>query len=470
MENFYKRMRRFQYTTAIPLMLMVMDVILIFFVSETVASYWWEFKQSSDISQLLPLIISLSWLFSSLIFSAYQVDQLGTFRKILYFFTNSFILHICILLLFFTIKGTIWLYWQSLCLHLILSALAILALRIVLLRFYRVYRSLPFNHKNVIIIGDTIQTYHLFNFFTQNASLSQKLKGIFSHTIPRIPEMASFYKGGTEKVEMFCLENNIKEIYISLPTEREYLNQLQDFAERHFIYLGIVPDLEQHEKKKLGTRLFNDGRIPVFSYRDTPLRLLANWQVKRIFDIFFSFVVLLVLCFTLFPIIYLLIKLDSPGPVFFKQLRPGRNNNLFWCYKFRTMKINQEEHKQASKNDTRITRVGKFLRKTSLDELPQFYNVLKGDMSVVGPRPNMQNQLVFYSQHIPDYCVRHTISPGITGYAQVNGFRGETPELYLMEKRVEYDLIYLQKWSLLLDIKIIWLTVVNILKGEENAY
>ncbi len=197
---------------------------------------------------------------------------------------------------------------------------------------------------------------------------------------------------------------------------------------------------------------------------------MVNAQIKRLFDILFSGLVLLVLSVSLFPVIALLIKIDSSGPILFRQLRPGRNNRLFWCYKFRTMKVNDQIEVQASKNDTRITRIGAFLRKTSLDELPQFFNVLIGDMSVVGPRPNMQNQLLYYSKHIPEYPIRHTITPGITGYAQVSGFRGETKELYLMKKRVEYDLEYMQNWSLSFDIKIIWLTILNMIKGEENAY
>jgi putative colanic acid biosynthesis UDP-glucose lipid carrier transferase len=165
------------------------------------------------------------------------------------------------------------------------------------------------------------------------------------------------------------------------------------------------------------------------------------------------------------------IKLDSKGPIFFRQMRSGKNGKPFWCHKFRTMTVNNEsDSKQASKNDSRITKVGAFLRKTSLDEFPQFYNVLIGDMSVVGPRPHMLKHTEEYSAIIDNFKVRHFINSGITGYAQVNGYRGETKDNSQMEKRVIYDNWYLENWSLSLDIKIIIKTVVNAIRGEKNAY
>jgi putative colanic acid biosynthesis UDP-glucose lipid carrier transferase len=197
----------------------------------------------------------------------------------------------------------------------------------------------------------------------------------------------------------------------------------------------------------------------------------TNQMMKRLFDIVFSFTIIV----TVFPVVMgllaLIIKLDSPGPVFFKQLRPGKRNQLFPCYKLRTMQANHGQTElQATKNDMRITRVGKYLRKYNLDELPQFFNVLMGHMSVVGPRPNMLSQLEEYSKHIRTYQMRHAVTPGITGYAQVNGYRGETREAGTMEKRVEYDLKYVQNWSFGLDMKIIGQTVWNMVRGEKNAY
>lgn len=165
------------------------------------------------------------------------------------------------------------------------------------------------------------------------------------------------------------------------------------------------------------------------------------------------------------------IKLSSPGPIFFKQLRTGFRGKEFYCYKFRTMKVNKDaDTKQATKKDPRKTKVGEFLRKTSIDELPQFFNVWRGDMSVVGPRPHMLKHTKDYSALIDKYMLRHTIKPGITGWAQVNGFRGQTDHLWQMEKRVEYDVWYAENWNFFLDLKIIFLTVWNVFRGEKNAY
>jgi exopolysaccharide biosynthesis polyprenyl glycosylphosphotransferase len=193
--------------------------------------------------------------------------------------------------------------------------------------------------------------------------------------------------------------------------------------------------------------------------------------LKRAFDIVFSVLVISLIFPILFPILAILIKLSSKGPVFFKQLRTGKDNNSFYCYKFRTMRINQDsDKKQACKNDNRITKIGAFMRKTSLDELPQFFNVLQGDMSVVGPRPHMLLHTEEYSKIIDSFMVRHFVKPGITGWAQVNGYRGNTEAPELMAKRVAYDTWYLENWSLWLDITIIFKTVFNIFQGEENAF
>lgn len=192
--------------------------------------------------------------------------------------------------------------------------------------------------------------------------------------------------------------------------------------------------------------------------------------VKRLFDFVFSSVILLLSPLWLLPIA-ICVKLSSPGPVLFKQKRTGFMGREFNCLKFRTMRVNNESDKlQATKGDPRITRIGEFLRKTSLDELPQFINVFKGEMSVVGPRPHMLKHTKDYSAIIDKYMVRHFIKPGLTGWAQVNGYRGETKELWQMEKRVEYDVWYIENWNFMLDMKIIFLTLIGIFKGDKNAF
>ncbi|UOG72764.1 exopolysaccharide biosynthesis polyprenyl glycosylphosphotransferase [Hymenobacter tibetensis] len=203
----------------------------------------------------------------------------------------------------------------------------------------------------------------------------------------------------------------------------------------------------------------------------TQAKSSVNAVVKRAFDLFFASLVVVLLLSWLVPLIALLIKADSRGPVFFKQLRTGKGGKPFYCLKFRSMRINADaDHKQASRNDSRITKLGAFMRKTSIDELPQFINVLRGEMSVVGPRPHMLRHTEDYSRVIANFMERHQVTPGITGWAQVEGHRGETKETAAMEKRVNADIHYIRNWSFLLDLKIVALTVRQAVRGNENAF
>jgi len=214
---------------------------------------------------------------------------------------------------------------------------------------------------------------------------------------------------------------------------------------------------------------------PQYAIGDSALTVHAeespNSIIKRTLDVVISLLVLVLFLSWIYVILAVLIKLESRGPVIFKQKRTGRNNEAFWCYKFRSMRVNEDSHcKQACKNDERVTRIGRFLRKSSLDEFPQFFNVLIGNMSIVGPRPHMLKHTEEYRQCIDNYMLRHCVKPGITGWAQINGLRGETQTLHLMEKRVQHDMWYVENWSPGLDLKIILLTLLHLVKGNENAY
>ncbi|HEX2847988.1 MAG TPA: undecaprenyl-phosphate glucose phosphotransferase [Chitinophagaceae bacterium] len=263
---------------------------------------------------------------------------------------------------------------------------------------------------------------------------------------------------------------SIDEVYASVPPA--YLvtaHTLVEEAEKQCVKLKVVPDLNSVIAAHFQIRYMND--FPVLSLRQEPLENLHNRFKKRLFDIVFSSLVIILILSWLYPIIALLIKLQSPGPVLFKQKRSGRNNKPFTCYKFRSMRVNKDSEKvQATKNDSRITPIGSFLRRSSLDELPQFFNVLKGEMSVVGPRPHMLAHTEQYRTIIDQFMVRHFLKPGITGWAQVSGFRGETKEVEQMEKRIQKDIWYLENWSLMLDIRIIYLTLYQVIRGDEKAY
>ncbi len=313
----------------------------------------------------------------------------------------------------------------------------------------------PTQTRRVVVLGQGSEAQKLAHFF-KKGTWAYQFKGYFE-----------FNKTNLEAFKQYCTTQNIDELYLAHPSQDpQLIEELNAFANKNFIYLRVA----QTEKPsaKVSSYYFDD--VPVMALRKEPLASRSNQILKRIFDVVFSFCVLVVLSLFVFPIIAIAIKLESRGSVFFVQMRPGKKNKLFPCFKFRSMTANNDTEQQASKNDMRITKVGAFLRKTSLDELPQFANVLLGHMSVVGPRPNMQKQLEYYSTVIDNYAERHFVTPGITGWAQVNGFRGETNTIELMEKRVELDLEYMQKWSLWMDVKIVFRTAYNMVKGEEMAY
>ena len=275
--------------------------------------------------------------------------------------------------------------------------------------------------------------------------------------------------GKLSDIEGFIKENNVDELYCALPSEEDNVGNLAKIADNYDVAFYYVPMISGFMTTTFDLTSF--GNIPVLVYRPNPLRHLHNRLLKRFFDIVVSLVAIGVAACTILIPVVIAIKVSSKGPVLFKQKRTGYKGREFTCLKFRTMKVNQEaDTMQATKDDPRKTRVGDFLRRTSIDEIPQFLNVLAGSMSVVGPRPHMVKQTDEYKKLIDRYMVRHMIKPGITGLAQVHGYRGQTKELWQMEKRVEYDVMYIETWSLWLDIKIIIRTIINAVKGEKNAF
>jgi len=266
-------------------------------------------------------------------------------------------------------------------------------------------------------------------------------------------------------------ESGVKDVYVAVAPQRmSEVKALVAEADRQCVRLKFIPDLGGSLASPY-TISYLGGEFPIITLRNEPLEEMSARFKKRVFDVLFSgFVIVFVLSW-LYPIIALLIKWQSPGPVLFKQERSGRDDKPFWCLKFRSMKVNNDSNsKQATKDDDRITPIGKFLRKSSLDEMPQFFNVFMGSMSVVGPRPHMLKHTEQYKEIISQFMVRHFLKPGITGWAQVNGYRGETKEKEAMENRVKFDIYYLENWTSMLDVRIIFMTIINAVRGEENAY
>lgn len=262
----------------------------------------------------------------------------------------------------------------------------------------------------------------------------------------------------------------VEEIYSTIAPEQDRgIYRVMQEADRHCIRFKVIPDMSYFMNRTFHVDYLND--IPVLSVRKEPLDDAGNRIKKRLFDIVVSGLVCLTILPWMIPIIGILIWIESPGPIFFKQQRTGKNNKPFLCLKFRSMKVNREANaRQATRNDSRLTRIGKVLRKTNLDEFPQFLNVLRGDMSIVGPRPHMLKHTDDYSKLIDEYMVRQFVKPGVTGWAQVNGYRGETRTLEQMQGRVNHDLWYAENWSLWLDIRIMFLTVYTTIKGDKNAF
>ncbi|MDR2886475.1 MAG: undecaprenyl-phosphate glucose phosphotransferase [Bacteroidales bacterium] len=278
--------------------------------------------------------------------------------------------------------------------------------------------------------------------------------------------------GNIEQAKEYILKMGVTQVFCTLPLSAgEKIVDFIKFCESHVINFHIVPSIGYYYTGSQPPIVENIGKMPVFILRNIPLSYMHNAVMKRGVDILLSSIAITLLFPVLFPVLAVLIKMSSPGPIFFKQTRTGKRGKEFCCYKFRTMRCSADAHtKQATADDNRKTKIGDFLRKTSLDELPQFYNVLIGNMALVGPRPHMLLHTYEYSPKVDKYMVRHFVKPGITGLAQVNGYRGETKEIELMEKRIRADIHYVENWTLQMDFKIMAQTVLMIVKGDEKAY
>ena len=323
------------------------------------------------------------------------------------------------------------------------------------------------NYTRAVIIGNGTTALRLYKEMLSDPGYGYHVLGIFAQSQGKIPD--DIYRGDLDNLEKFVVDNSVNEIYYATSGEdSETFQKVVKIADDAVVQFYYVPLLSPYVTR-VG-ELSNIGRVQILSIRKNPLNNPLNRFLKRAFDIIFSSLFLIISPIIFIPII-IAVKLSSPGPIFFKQKRTGYLGREFYCYKFRTMRVNDNsDSKQASRHDSRITPVGKFLRHTSMDELPQFINVWLGDMSVVGPRPHMIKHTTDYTKLIDKYMVRHFIKPGITGWAQITGYRGETHELWQMEKRVECDVWYIEHWNFFLDLKIIVLTVINAIRGEENAF
>jgi putative colanic acid biosynthesis UDP-glucose lipid carrier transferase len=423
-------------------------------------------KANGDISSMM--VANYIWILAAMFFRLYTYNSAYKLDNIYRLTIKSFILFTFLFFSYVVLSksaqfsfGMLALFYSFMFTGLMLARLVGSALEKSLKKHFKITRS-------VAVIGLNSMGLRLAGFF-QDSNNHFAFEGFLNQEENSFLDSSGQILPVIRKQITTAANAGIRDVYVTLSPERitEY-NQLQKEAEKHCLRLKLVPYLSNSTTNNL--KISYIGDIAVLSNRNEPLEEIENRFKKRIFDIVFSSLVIIFILSWLYPIIGLLIKLQSPGPVLFKQLRSGKDNQSFLCYKFRSMKVNNDGEKQATKDDSRITKIGSFLRKTSLDELPQFFNVILGDMSVIGPRPHPLNMTKEYSQIINQYMVRQFLKSGITGWAQVNGFRGETKDPILMQKRVEHDIWYLENWSMWMDLKIIYKTIYNILKGEENAY
>ncbi|SDM55130.1 undecaprenyl-phosphate glucose phosphotransferase [Kriegella aquimaris] len=411
------------------------------------------------------LYYTISWLLITYFLNYYPKDRKERFMTKFHKMIQLFVIYG---LAYFALFGLIGRNFTSLYYQLLVFLLICVCLmwyRIIFFWTIRKYRMVGGNSVNVIVIGRDGNLKKIRKEF-DDPELGYRYKGFFDDQESKSPT----YLGKIVDCFGYILQNEIDEIYcVASKFNHQQLENLIDFADNNLIRFKIILDNKEIYSRAMSIESY--GNVPVLNLRKVPLDTEFARIIKRTFDIIFSSLVIVCILSWLTPLLYILIKLESPGDLFFKQKRHGFKRRPFWCYKFRSMTASTDAHsKMASKNDMRITRIGKILRKTSLDELPQFINVLLGDMSVVGPRPHMALHTQDYETSVDKYLVRHFVKPGITGLAQVRGYRGEILKKADILNRVRLDIFYVEKWTFALDLRIIVKTVFNAVLGEEKAY
>lgn len=430
-------------------------VDLIFLNFAIVISYHSRYSVEED-GNLVYLIIysNLAWLFLTLVSNPYAVSRNWTLSKIIRSQVVFLLTHIFILVSLVLFLGKSYgVYQMAVVYATFIPAFILSKVGILFLRKASASQTVCM----FMIVGRNEVAYNVRRFFLINPEEQHRFVGFID-----------FGNEFMEDVRDFCEKHEVHKIFCCVPnvTERE-MARLVDFGLNSLIEVKLVTSaiapraltLDEQEKMLAVQKAI----IPLDE---------ARYQLaKRVFDLVFSLLFIVLVLSWLVPLVAILIKIESKGPVFFIQKRNGRMNKAFGCIKFRTMVINAEsDTKQATKDDNRVTRVGRFLRTSSIDEFPQFFNVLSGEMSIIGPRPHPLKLNEEYAGRIEELMSRHYVKPGITGLAQCMGYRGETKTLADMENRVRLDRYYIENWSFWLDIKIIFLTVVSLIRGSDKAY
>lgn len=404
---------------------------------------------------------NVSWLMLTLVFKTYDLPRSLEPRKATSKVFNAFFSHIFLLLiLLVSLKLD---RYSRLFLIYFYGAffMVVLPWRFFFLRWLRAYRKKGLNLKEVILLGEGQRLKRFYETLLRLPEFGLKPIAYFSDKpIDGIP-----LTGDLADAKFYIKHHSVDEAYCAFDNEVDVLPWYK-MADENLVRFRLIPHLGLEHSANVSIDFLDE--VPVVIHRKEPLEYLHNRLLKRAEDIVVSLFIMLIVYPWLFPLLIVLVRLCGKGPVFFKQVRTGLQDDEFTILKFRSMKVNtQADELQATDGDIRITAIGQFMRRHNLDELPQFWNVLKGEMSIVGPRPHMLAHTEEYRNIIDRYMVRHFVKPGITGLAQVNGLRGETQDPKKMEERVKADVYYIENWSLLLDLKIILMTIWSTVVGSK---
>lgn len=446
--------------------LIALNVIVLFLVSRL------ETLPQADLKSytILYMASNAVWLVWSYVTGMYIIYK-NVKLKVITRTTITSLLLFCLSVITFTLFAGFNYDWYFTAYLLCGFSTFILISRLLLISYVLYRRTHSRYYTNVVIIGCNEISKSLISMIYSN-DRNIRIQGYFDHQPTDFRQQDHPFLGDIQDCLSFAINNHISEIYCTLSPEKSAeLYQLAEEAEKHFIRFRFVPDLRNFIDRKVHVDFID--HIPVLSLRSEPMEYATAQIKKRIFDIIVSLAITLFLLSWLLPILAVIIKIDSKGPVFFTQKRSGKNNREFSCLKLRSLKAHNNADGavvQVTKNDNRTTRVGRFLRKSNLDELPQFLNVLMGQMSIVGSRPHMLKHTEDFSKMENDYMARHLSKPGVTGWAQINGHRGEIKKPEQLRQRLEHDIWYIEHWDVWLDIKIVLLTVFVTLRGDKNAY
>lgn len=463
------------YRTSLYLFRISLDIIILitsFILTAYVTVWQFDFLKNVN-AQFLLLALTIIWFFSSKSLGLYDEFRSRNFSYEIIILLKNFVIQVIstVIILYilkdtdmpryfiivFAFTGIVWMSIEKFVLRYVLNYV----------------RTKGRNARTLLIVGAGAVGNKFYETVRRNPHFGYNVIGFLDDY--KKEYLNGQYLGRINDLDNVLDKQHVDNVIIALPNHAtDKIEEAVRICENHTTRVKIIPDYFKFVSNKYDITMF--GRFPIISVREDKLNEVHWRALKRSFDMLFTGMVFMFVLSWLWPLLCLLVKLSSPGPVLFKQERWGRDNKRFITYKFRSMRNDSRDtdtrgnYQQAVKDDPRITKIGKFLRKSNLDEIPQFWNVLKGDMSVVGPRPHPTPLNMESKDKIRQYMLRHLVKPGITGWAQINGFRGGTESPELMQKRIDSDIWYIENWSFWLDLQIIFLTVWNMLRGDPNAY